>query len=128
MVGSMKNDSITLSRMRFNACHGALPREKTQPQPWEVSVTLELPLHEAGRSDDLTRTIDYRRIHDAVRGVMEGAPVNLAETLAHRIADDLLRSFPIHAADVEVCKCKPPVDFEFDGLKVRVRRERGAWA
>jgi dihydroneopterin aldolase len=121
----MKHDSITLSRMRFNACHGALPLEKTQPQPWEVSVTVELPLEGVGESDDLSRTIDYRRIHEIVRDVMEGEPVNLAETLAHRIAGGLMGAFPIRAAEVEVCKCRPPVDFEFDGLRVRVRRERG---
>ena len=122
----MKNDSITLSRMRFNACHGALPREKTQPQPWEVTVMIELPLERAGESDDLGRTIDYRDIHKIARAVMEGAPVDLAETLAHRIAGGLLAAFPaICAAEVEVRKCKPPVDFEFEGLQVRVRRERG---
>ena len=123
----MNTDSITLSRMRFHACHGALPREKTQPQPWEVTVTVALPLEKAGESDDLARTIDYRRIHEIARAVMEGAPANLAETLAHRIAGGLLEAFPaIRAAEVEVRKCKPPVDFEFDGLRVRVRRERGA--
>ncbi len=116
--------AITLSGLRFTACHGALPAEKTQPQPWAVTVTLELPLDKPGRSDDLTQTIDYRRIYEAVRSVMEGPSVNLAEALAWRIADDLLRAFPAHAVDVEVCKCKPPVDFEFDGLKVRVRKER----
>lgn len=125
-IENTHSDSITLSRMRFNACHGALPQEKTQPQPWEVTVTVEMPLDKAAESDDLSRTIDYRRIHKIVRDVMEGEPVDLAETLAHRIAGGLLEAFPIRAAEVEVCKCKPPVDFEFDGLRVRVRSERGS--
>lgn len=117
--------AITLSGLRFTVCHGALPEEKTQPQPWIVTVTLELPLDKAGRSDDLADTIDYRRIYEAVRSVMEGPPVNLAETLAHGIAETLLCAFAqARAADVEVCKCKPPVAFEFDGLKVRLRKER----
>ncbi|MDF9826286.1 dihydroneopterin aldolase [Ereboglobus sp. PH5-10] len=121
----MSADSITLSRMRFHSCHGALPEEKTRPQPWEVTVTLELPLAGAGRADDLEKTIDYRRIHEVARAVMEGAPVNLVETLACRIAEDLLRAFAqVRAVSVEVTKLKPPVNFDFNGLKVRVRRER----
>ena len=121
----MKTDSITLSRMRFHACHGALPAEKTQPQPWEISVTLELCLHDAGVSDDLTMTIDYRRIHAVVRQIIEGPPLNLVETLAESVAQNLLCEFPqVTAVVAEVVKPAPPVDFEFDGICVRVRRER----
>jgi len=121
----MNTDTITLSRMRFHACHGALPSEKKQPQPWEVTVTLELPLREAAATDDLAQTTDYRRVHAAVRAVMDGPPRNLAETLAGHIAQNLLREFPqTRAVEVEVAKLKPPVDFDFDGLRVRVRRER----
>jgi len=124
----MNTDTITLSRMRFHACHGALPSEKTQPQPWEVTVTLELSAHtlrEAAATDDLSKTVDYRRIHAAVRAVMDGPPRNLAETLAEHIAQNLLRDCAqARAVEVEVTKLKPPVDFDFDGLRVRVRRER----
>jgi len=126
----MNTGAITLSRMRFHACHGALPSEKTQPQPWEVTVTLELPGHilrEAAATDDLAKTIDYRRIHAAARAVMDGPPLNLAETLAERIAQNLLREFAqARAVEVEVCKPNPPVDFASDGLRVRVRLERAA--
>jgi len=121
----MNTDTITLTRMRFHAAHGALPPEKTQPQPWEVTATLELPLREAAATDDLAKTADYRRIHALVRAVMDGPPCDLAETLAERIAQNLLREFTrAIAAEVEVTKLQPPVDFDFDGLRVRVRRER----
>ena len=117
--------AITLSRMRFHASHGALPSEKTRPQPWEVTVALELSgrdLREAAASDDLSQTIDYRRVHAIVRAVMDGPPCNLVETLAWRIAQNLLREFAqARAAQVEVTKLKPPVDFDFDGVRVRVR-------
>ena len=76
-------DTLTLSRMCFHAAHGALPSEKTHPQPWEVTVTLELPEHalrEAAATDDLAKTTDYRRVHATVRAVMDGPPLNLAET------------------------------------------------
>jgi len=115
--------TLTLSRMRFHAAHGALPSEKRRRQPWEVTVTLEL--RDAAAADDLARTIDYRRVHAVVSAVMNGPPRNLAETLAACIAQELLREFEqARTVEVEVVKVKPPVDFEFEGLRVRVRRER----
>ncbi len=119
------HDSLTLSRMRFNACHGVLPSEQTQPQPWEVTARLELSLAAAGSDDDIALTIDYRDIHAAVRAVMEGPPRKLAETLAEAVSSALLTRFPaVRAVEVEVCKTHPPVDFAFAGLLVRIRRER----
>jgi dihydroneopterin aldolase len=119
------HDTLTLSRMRFNARHGLLPAEQQQPQPWEVTARLELPLAPAGRSDELARSIDYRDIHAAVRAVMEGPPRKLAETLAEAIASALLARFPAaRAVEVEVLKPSPPVDFAFGGLLVKIRRER----
>jgi dihydroneopterin aldolase len=123
----MNSDTLTLSRMRFFGRHGVLPEETTAGQDFEVTVHLELPLAEAGRTDDLRRTVDYRVVHETVRQVMEGPPRKLVESLAETIAADLLRAFPpVQAADVEVVKLRPPVDFISGGLAVRVRRTRAA--
>lgn len=121
----MTRDTLTLSRMRFFGHHGVLPEEAARGQDFEVTVQLELPLANAGRTDDLTRTVDYRAVHEAVRTVMEGPPCKLAEALAEAVATELLRAFPlVRAVEVEVIKPKPPVDFICAGLTVRVRRTR----
>ena len=121
----MNPDTLTLSRLRFFARHGALPEEAARGQDFEVTVRLELPLAEAGRTDDLGRTVDYRAVHDAVRAVMEGPPRRLVETLAENIAADLLRRFPpVQAVEVEIVKLRPPVEFASGGLGVRIRRGR----
>ena len=123
----MTPDTLTLSRMHFFGRHGVLPEETARGQDFEVTVQLELPLAEAGRTDDLTRTVDYRAVHAAVRTVMEGPPRKLAEALAEAMAVELLRVFPVvQAVEVEVIKLKPPVDFTSAGLAVRVRRTRPA--
>jgi len=123
----MKSDTLTLARMRFFGRHGLLPEETARGQEFEVTVQLELPLAEAGRADDLTRTVDYRALHEKVRAVMEGPPRKLAEALAETVARDLLREFPIvSAVEVEVTKINPPVDFSSAGLTVRIRRSRQA--
>ena len=123
----MTPDTLSLHRLRFFGHHGVLPEETARGQDFEVTVRLELPLGEAGRTDDLSHTVDYRAVHQVVRGVMEGPPRKLAEALAEAMAVELLRVFPVvQAVEVEVIKLKPPVDFTSAGLAVRVRRTRPA--
>jgi len=122
----MSADTLTLSRLRFVARHGALPEETARGQDFEVTVRLELPLAEAGRTDDLHRTVDYRAVAQAVQAVMDGPPRKLVESLAEVVAADLLRRFPpVQAVEVEIVKLHPPVDFASAGLGVRIRRSRG---
>jgi 7,8-dihydroneopterin aldolase/epimerase/oxygenase len=121
----MTPDSLTLSGLRFFAHHGVLSEETSRGQEFEVTVQLELPLGEAGRTDDLGRTVDYRAVCEVIRGVMEGPPRKLVETLAERVAAEILGAFPlVQAVEVEVVKPRPPVDFVTTGLVVRIRRVR----
>lgn len=123
----MTHDTLTLSRMHFFGHHGVLPEETARGQDFEVTVQLELPLAEAGRTDDLDRTVDYRAVHEVVRTIMDGPPRKLAEALAEAVAAELLRGFSIvRAVEVEVVKLNPPVAFSSAGLAVRVRRTRPA--
>lgn len=121
----MTPDTLSLHRLRFFGHHGVLPEETARGQEFEVTVRLELPLAEAGRTDDLAHTVDYRAVHEVVRGVMEGPPRKLVEALAERVAAAVLRTFPlVPAVEIEVVKLNPPVDFASAGLAVRVRRTR----
>ena len=83
-------DRIVLIGMAFEARHGVNDWEKEQAQRFEVDVELILRARDAGTSDELAETIDYREVYDAVRRVLEGPPVDLIETLAESIARDVL--------------------------------------
>jgi len=121
-------DTLTLNRMQFEACHGVFAEEHCTPQPFEVTLTLELPLRAAGEVDALELTVDYAAVQRTVAAVM-GARKQLIEALAERIAAEVLREFPaVRAVSVEVVKMRPPVDFAFAGVAARIRRERGETA
>ena len=121
----MTPDTLSLHRLRFFGHHGVLPEETARGQDFEVTVRLELPLGEAGRTDDLSHTVDYRAVHQVVRGVMEGPPRRLVEALAEKVAEAVLQGFPpVQAVEIEVVKLNPPVDFASGGLAARVRRTR----
>ena len=120
-------DRIELRGMRFDGRHGVLPVEALESQPFEVDVVMELELAAAGRSDDLARTIDYGDAFRRARTIVEGPPVALIETLAERIAADLLAAHPaIGAITVRVRKPRAPLpgDFAWAGVEIRRERER----
>ena len=116
-------DQINARGLQFNACHGCLPEEKSRPQPFIVNAILCLDLSEAIVTDDLACTIDYGQVHRIIAHIMEGPPVNLLESLAGRIARDLLQAFPrLQAVEVEVQKPEAPVPGQFEHFSVRVQR------
>ena len=98
-------DSILLEGMVFHGRHGTLPAERELGQPFVVSVELRLDLRPAGRSDDLSQTVDYGRVYQRAKEIVEGPPVNLTETVAERIAAAVVEEFPaVEAVRVRVAK------------------------
>lgn len=120
-------DIIRLQGMTFSAAHGASPGERTRERRFIVDLEVEADLRPAAAADDLADTVNYSALHTAVRDVMTGTPVNLLETLAERIAQRVLRDFPVAAVRVRVAKPGVPVDEGGQAVaSVEVRRERGA--
>ena len=80
-------DRIALEGMVFSGRHGVRPAEREQTQEFKVDVKLDTDLLEAGRSDRVEDTVDYRRVYAIAKDVVEGESVQLIETLAQRIAE-----------------------------------------
>ena len=101
----MSEDRILLEGMTFHGRHGTLPAERELGQPFVVDVELRLDLRPAGLSDDLAKTVDYGEVHRVARGIVEGEPVGLTETLAERISAAVLEDFPaVETVRVRVAK------------------------
>ncbi len=83
-------DRISLLGMAFFGYHGCLAEERANGQRFLVDAVLYLDLAEAGRTDDLSKTVDYGAVFDEVRAVVEGAPCRLLEAVAERVAQKLL--------------------------------------
>jgi dihydroneopterin aldolase len=130
MAHSEKNsrDRILLEGMIFHGYHGTLPAERELGQPFVVDVELRLDLRPAGLSDDLAQTVDYGEVHRRAREIVEGAPVNLSETVAERIAAAILEDYSL-VEIVRVKVAKPHVrlgDTALVGSAVEILRRRSA--
>src|SRR4051812_2266308 len=119
-------DRILLEGMVFHARHGTLSAERDLGQPFIVDIELLLDLRSAGRSDDLTQTVDYSEVHRRAKEIVEGPPVNLTETVAEKVAAAILEDHPpVEAVRVKVAK--PHVrldDTVLAGSAVEILRRR----
>ena len=116
-------DRILIEGMSFFGHHGVYSAEREIGTHFLVDVALELDLSEAGRSDQLEDTLDYRSAYGLVREVLEGDPRQLVETLAQQTAERLLTLDRVQRATVTVRK-RPPLHGVTGTVGVEVSRSR----
>lgn len=116
-------DRIVLTGVEARGAHGVLPFEHETPQRFVVDVALEVDLHPAGESDDLTDTVSYADVAAEVVAIVEGPHVDLVEVLAARIAEAALGHPGVEAAEVTVHKPDAPIPHPFADVAVSIRRE-----
>jgi dihydroneopterin aldolase len=102
------SDRIVLAEMVFQARHGVAAHEKVETQRFEVDVELVLDLQPASLEDDLGRTVDYGRVYQTTRQIVESTTFNLIETLAEAICHEVLAEHEL-VREVVVRVRKPEV-------------------
>ena len=118
------SDRIILDDMTFMGTHGVNEEEQLNPQPFEVDVELALNLQPAGLSDDLGQTVDYSRVFDTCRQIVESTRFHLIEALAEAIAHELLADFPADEVTVRVRKPEVQLGGPLRAAGVEIRRRR----
>ena len=101
---------------------GVTAEERAVGQPLVVDVRLTPRSARAARTDDLDDAVDYGRVVDLVREVVEGGEFNLLERLATAIADRVWDTFALTGLEVAVAKTAPPVSVPVDAARVEVTR------
>ncbi|WP_144794804.1 dihydroneopterin aldolase [Kocuria palustris] len=118
-------DRIALRGLTAFGRHGVLEHERREGQEFAVDLVLHLDLEPAGSSDDLTRTVHYGEVAEAVHQEIGGEPLELIEALAQRIARRLLAEHElVEAVEVTVHKPHAPIAVAFDDVAVTVVRRR----
>ena len=118
------SDQIRLTGLSATGHHGVFEHERRDGQRFVVDVVLDFDARAAALSDEVTDTVDYSLVASAVVNRVTGEAVNLIETLAERIAGDVLDLFPVEAVEVTVHKPEAPLEATFTDVSVTVRRVR----
>lgn len=111
--------TITLEGVRAIGRHGVLDSERANGQPFIVDLSIGV---EPPGADDISQAVDYSRLAAQVVESIAGDPVDLIETLADRIIDEVLTDPRIRWAQVCVHKPEAPVPVQFADLSVTIRR------
>jgi dihydroneopterin aldolase len=118
------SDRIVLANMQFAGRHGYHDWEQRQTQPFEVDVELVLNLQPAGVDDDLEKTIDYGKVYEATRQIVESTSFRLLEALAEAISHELLADFDVREVGVRVRKPQVKLGGPLDHAGVEIWRRR----
>jgi dihydroneopterin aldolase len=116
------SDSITIKGIRGFGFHGVLPEERRIGQEFVVDLKLNLDLRKAAANDDLALTVHYGEVAQVVVEVIQGPAVDLIETLAEKIASQVLRFELVVSVDVEVHKPQAPIPVPFTDVSVKISR------
>lgn len=119
------HDRITLTGLEAVGYHGVFEKERRTGQPFFVDLVMYVDLQAAGETDELTATVHYGEVAELVREIVIGPRYQLIETLAERIAAELLQQFAmIRALEVTVHKPKAPIEVTFADVAVTIFRTR----
>jgi dihydroneopterin aldolase len=121
------NGRIHLKNMAFYGYHGHHPGESEQGQRFFVDVTLTVDFAGAVATDQLADTVDYSRVYEVCRLIVESRKVKLLETLSHRLMEAILEACPrVQRVDLTVKKPSAPIPGVLDYVAVETSLERPA--
>src|SRR5688572_22556726 len=113
-------DRITLTGLRVRGHHGVFEHEKRDGQDFLVDITAWLDLDRAAATDDLTETLHYGELAERAAAIVAGKPYDLIETVAGKIADDVMTDQRLHAVEVTVHKPSAPIPLSFADVSVTI--------
>ncbi|MGH7762999.1 MAG: dihydroneopterin aldolase [Candidatus Dormibacteraceae bacterium] len=116
-------DRIELIGMSLQGRHGVREAERQQPQEFKVDILVDCDMTESGRTDKLADTIDYTKIRAIAKEVIEGESAQLLETLATRMAEQVLQIARVKAVSVRIAK-RPTSMQPIEAAAVHINRTR----
>ncbi|HEX6403598.1 MAG TPA: dihydroneopterin aldolase [Pseudonocardiaceae bacterium] len=117
-------DRITLTGLRVHGWHGVHDFERRDGQEFVVDATVWLDLGPAAATDDLSATLDYGALAQRAAQIVGGQPCDLIETVAGRIANEILTDQRVEAVEVTVHKPHAPLSQPFTDVSVTLVRGR----
>ncbi|OOV36784.1 dihydroneopterin aldolase [Candidatus Synechococcus spongiarum LMB bulk10D] len=117
-------DAIHVEGLKVWARVGVVPEERSLGQWFVVDLTLWVDLVPAGRSDDLSLTVDYGQAVAAIQTCARQVVCHTLERFSEQILDQVEEIYGPRPMRLVLRKCHPPIP-GFDG-SISVERWRFA--
>ena len=116
-------DKIHINNLEFFANHGVFPEETSLGQKFLISLTMYTDTRPAGKSDDLTKSINYGEVSSFITSYMKENTFRLIEAAAENLAEALLLRYPLlEGLTLELKKPWAPVGLPLDTVSVEITR------
>lgn len=116
-------DQIRIRELEVFARHGVLPEENRLGQKFLLDVLIDTETREAGKTDDITQSIDYAKICRSITDFMQEHTYKLIEAAAEEIAEMLLLNYDkIQSVEIELKKPWAPIGLPVETVSVRIKR------
>ena len=116
-------DKIHIKNLEVFAKHGVFPEENVLGQKFVISAVLYASTREAGKTDDLTKSIHYGEVGQFITEFMKQNTFQLLEAVAERMAEELLlRTERLEKVCLEIKKPWAPVGLPLETVSVEIER------
>ena len=115
---------VALEGLEFHAFHGVYPHERESGNWFEIDLSVEVNFTAAAEHDELSETVNYETLFKIVKQEME-IPSKLLETVAEKIVDDVLLTFPqVKLVEFKISKLNPPIGGKCRKASVSLTKKR----
>jgi 7,8-dihydroneopterin aldolase/epimerase/oxygenase len=95
MTNPRAGDRIFLRGLQVECLIGFIEWERRIKQTVVIDIELPVDCARAAETDDVTNTVDYKRVAKRIIAFVEASEFKLVETLAHRVAMIVIEEFQL---------------------------------
>ncbi len=117
-------DKIVLKGMSFFGRHGVTAAEREVGHQFVIDADIYVDLAEAGRTDEISKTVDYNDVYGQIAAVVTGNSFFLLEKLAEELAEKILSNHLVEKVELRVKKLSPPIAGQVKSTAVVIARGR----
>jgi dihydroneopterin aldolase/2-amino-4-hydroxy-6-hydroxymethyldihydropteridine diphosphokinase len=117
-------DKIRIENLEVFANHGVFPEETKLGQKFLVSITLHVDTRNAGKTDDLSKSVNYGEVSHFATDFLRTHTYHLIETAAEQLAEAILYTYlPVREVTIAIKKPWAPIGLPLESVAVEITRK-----
>lgn len=116
-------DKVIIEGLSCFGRHGVLPEENKLGQNFIVSCELYYDFTEAAKTDDIDNAVNYADAAEFITEYVRDNVFRLIETLASRLACELLKKYRISKVKIKIDKPSAPINLPFKTVAAELTRK-----
>lgn len=103
-IGDINMDKIFINDLQVETVIGIFDWEREIKQTISINLEMEFDISKAAKSDDINDSLDYKKVSKRIISLCENADSYLVENLIEKIAQVVLKEFPVSKVTVSLEK------------------------